>query len=99
MKIIERYTIEDSFYYPHELVLSDDNKIYVYHDKDGEINYEEILNIDNILDYLEEQTSCEFDKHTKKLVNKAINNCNDKDSKICGYLFMLDLECNVKEEN
>lgn len=96
MKIKESYIIENEMFYPHELVLSTDNKIYMYHDKDGEVNYELINSFDDILDYLEEQTSCDFGNKTKRLVNKAIKECEDKDSVICGYLFMLDLETKEK---
>lgn len=92
LKSVESYVINDTDYYKHELVLMDNGGIYIYHDNDGEININLVEDIDTILEYLEEQTTCKFDKHTTKLINNAIKECEDKDSMICGYLFMLDLE-------
>ena len=92
IKGVESYVIDKSCYYPHELVLLENGDIYIYHDNDGDIDTVKVENIHTILDYLEEQTNCKFDKKTTKLVNKAIKECEDKDSEICGYLFMLDLE-------
>ena len=92
LKGLESYIINDTDYYKHQLVLMDNGDIYIYQDNDGDIDVEKVENIDTILNYLEDQTTCKFDNHTIRLVNRAIGECEDKDSKICGYLFMLDLE-------
>jgi len=92
LKMIESYVINDTDYYSHQLMLLENGDIYIYFDNDGDIDVEKVESIETILNYLEEQTGCKFDNHTMKLINKAIDECEDKDSEICGYLFMLDLE-------
>jgi hypothetical protein len=73
-----------------------ENIIYIgVNQDDDRFNSEEVKDIDSILEFIEDESGCEFDKFS---INLSIEECNDKDSKLCGYLFMCDLERKIIEK-
>jgi hypothetical protein len=56
---------------------------------DDRFNTEEVKDIDSILEFIDDECGCELHRYS---INLSIEECEDKDSMLCGYLFMCDLE-------